>query len=1442
MKGKGKLFLCIVTIIVTFSCSKNTSKNTPIEKWFPPKEVKLDTINGYVFNQLSLDSNKTVDFPSGKTRPFKISSFRNDFKGKNYHIGEIPIEKSSEHLNFIKEEFVLSQEIGTKNESTFFSNSSRKKIRLDTVSLLIDERKKLEQKRYKFNFSDDIGFWNAQSGLSDESLYSMIQIENGDFLIGHNGGLSEFDGRFVRNYTRSDGIAFGLVIKLILAKDNTIWIATNNKGAYQFDGKNFHLLNEENGLPSNYLNDIYEDKKGNIWLLSSEGAAKYDGTYLTNYTTKDGLKSNNVLCMLNDSKDNYWFCYRQEGVSKLSNNQFEHFTLENKNSTQIQESPTGQIWFGHAGSGVTVWDKNQFKTLKHTLEFSSTRVRDFHFKNDKVFFSTFGHGLIEYSTKEHTITTYKEENGLPTNFLWFIFEDKQENLWIGSVGAGLIKFNQNSIKNIPPLFGQNSNDVWAIKNSKDSTNLFFSLSTLGKGIVKYDVDKKSYQKFSGIANLSLGYSSAIEEDNSGNLWCVPPEYGVVNIKKTENELNEYEHFTINDGLRTNYSHNLLKDLDGNIWISSQEKGLSKIILNNNKNKQLIHFDDSSGTKMPRGAICDKKNNIWVGTEGEGLLKIKQLKNNTYKVINYTTQEGVSSNTIYTLYLDKKNRIWLGTGDKGLCVFDGSTFKYITEEEGLSSNGIRGIDQDNQGRIWVTTARGLNCVIENEKGKFNAIHFTERDGLINTNFLLNSIAIDKNNILWIGSSLSMITVDLNKIKTNSFTQIKSEIERIFINNKPLEFGSLASTNHKKELPFDQNEIQFDFNSSPFSNLNQVEFSFRLLGAIDEKWSFPNKENRVIYRNMSPGKYKFELKSRENGKWGKSSFFSFTIRPPWWKSNWALFTYFGVFLLISYWFYRFTLERKLKIEEANQLKEVDRIKTNFFTNISHEFRTPLTLINGMTSQLKSDFEKKDDQNFNQNISILNRNSSQLLHLVNQLLDLSKLDARKKSVRFESINIYSFVEQYAISYSTELERKKVEFILNCENKELNVYSDKIAFGQIIQNLLSNAVKFTAEGKITVTISLGANEMVEIRVQDSGIGIENDKIPHIFDRFYQADDGLSKNYEGTGIGLALSKELIELLNGSIEVQSVFNEGSTFILKLPQSNDKQGVKLNPVPKTTSPLTNTSKNEPKETNTNRPLLLIVEDNEDVTQYLTQLLENNYSIQLANNGEAGLALATEIIPDFIITDWMMPKMTGPQMLQKLKANIATSHIPVMLLTARADLASKLTGLQFGAEAYLSKPFEPQELHLQIDTLIKARLIIQNFLKQQTKKTAVESEIKIDEIIKIQSSFYSNLVELINSNLINSKLTVEFLSEKVHLSRSQLNRKLKAVANKSCSQLIRELKIKKSKELFIQNKELTISEVAYDSGFSDPSYFSRIFKTETGMSPKEFLEEINFNGKI
>jgi signal transduction histidine kinase/AraC-like DNA-binding protein len=746
-----------------------------------------------------------------------------------------------------------------------------------------------------------------------------------------------------------------------------------------------------------------------------------------------------------------------------------------------------------------------------------------------------------------------------------------------------------------------------------------------------------------------------------------------------------------------------------------------------------------------------------------------------------------------------------------------------------------------------------------------MNYFSEDGFIPNNFDICAHYKNKNGEIYFAVADGFVVFHPDKLKEFEYKP-SVVLTELTINNLPVntardpQFEKSIFTAKEIVLDYSQKDISITFAALDYNQPDKNQYSFYLEN-YENDWRKPGTEHTAYYTNLDPGDYIFHVKgSNSNGVWNDyPTSLRIILNPPWWQTWWAYSMYtlifIGlVFILRRYEMSRVHLKNQIRLDET-KLKErekVDQMKSTFFANISHEFRTPLTLILGPLSRLT---ESESDKSKKHSLEIMQRNGQRLLRLINQLLDFSRLESGKMKLKADKGDIVSFVKGILMSFQSLAEHKKITVRFISKEKRINLYFDREKAEKIFVNLLSNAFKFTPEyGRISVKVQNGEKD-ITIKVKDTGVGISPDKLPHIFNRFYQADDSLTRDREGTGIGLAFTKELVGLHHGSIGVMSTLNKGAEFTvtlkkgnkhLKTDQISEAEDRRLDTVEyihggnnfegdsrsriSDSSLRSSVSGIQPPTSAGTSPTILVVEDNQDMSSYIFETLHYDFQVKIAVDGQEGIMLAKKCLPDLIISDLMMPKMDGYQLCDELKRDEKTSHIPIILLTAKAEKQDKLTGLQMGADDYLIKPFDSQELQIRIQNLIEQR---QKLRDKFIKKLSIEpGEISVTSM---DEAFLKKAFDVIKDNMDNGELDTIFFAREFGMSRSHLNAKLKALTGFATREFISHMRLKQAAKL-IEANHGSISEIAYMVGFNSLSHFSKIFRKTFGMLPSVYNTQV------
>lgn len=843
--------------------------------------------------------------------------------------------------------------------------------------------------------------------------------------------------------------------------------------------------------------------------------------------------------------------------------------------------------------------------------------------------------------------------------------------------------------------------------------------------------------------------------------------------------------------------------------------------------------------MVHGIIRDKNGKLWVGTFGKGVVVFDE---DDKKLYNFTTDHSFPSNAVNYMMEDSRKRILVATRE-GIIIFKDvsqpNIFVSFGAKEGLENTQVRAIQEDHDGYIWISTNGGISRLDEKNKRFYN---YNYHDGIPMGDFMDGSTCITPDGTLFFGSQNGACY--FNPRELSSPREVSPvTITQFFIYNKQTESRDtrlpVPISNRIVELPYNQNTFNISFNVLDYTQSSQVEFSYMLEG-LENAWYSTQGDNQVTFRNIPHGNYVFKVKTRfRNQEWNENAAqLTVVIAPPLWLTWYAKLGYvilfiFALYALLRFYKRKLDLESSLEVERKQSLnkQELNEERLRFYTNITHELRTPLTLILGPLEDLLSD-ATLSPKHANK-ISIIHDSATRLLNLINRILEFRKTETQNRKLSVAKGDLGQLVQEVGLRYKELNPNNKVNYHIHIETEDTEIFYDADMITIILDNLMSNAAKYTSEGDITLSLrSVEENQIkyTEISVSDTGHGIDAEALPHIFDRYYQAKSKYQAS--GSGIGLALVKGLSELHEGILKVESAVDTGTTFTLRLLTENTypnaihaQHDMEKKPMDAEETTITDT----PTE---NHPIVLVVEDNADIREYIRSSFTDIYEVITAKDGKEGWELAQARIPNIIVSDIMMPVMDGIELCKRIKEDMRTSHIPVILLTAKDSLQDKEEGYASGADSYLTKPFSAKLLHSRINNLLETRKKIASLLA--LADTQPKQESAVSSLNKLDNEFLQKITQIIEENLEMEKMDIAFIADKMCMSHSTLYRKIKGLTDMSANEFIRKVKMRKGVELLMSG-QYTISEIAYMIGFSSVAYFRQCFKDEYGMSPSDYVKQ-------
>lgn len=1322
-------------------------------------------------------------------------------------------------------------------------------------------------KLYKNNPDDS-------TSISNNAILSLLTDSKGNLWVGTGLGLNLYDpveDNFIRvklGHARPTSLLGNHILSIFEDRSANIWVGTR-EGLILIEGgdighlKRFlHSKTDKSSLINNEVRQVFQDKEGILWIGTSNGFSR-----LSYKSSKDYEITNYSLSEKNAGHKNYnWI-------------------------NTIAEDDKGTLWLGTEKTGLKFFCKKERRFLpgpgyQHE-ELNSGKIRVIKRDKDNVFWVGSIGGLYVINQKtQHVIklnSNTHSQGALSDHSIRSMFIDDDGIYWVGTFYGGVNYYSplakqfdqirldnyekQSKFKVTSKILTDSEDNVW--------------ISTEGSGLYYFDrkTNTTTNYRHSATDRNSLSHDNikTIMMEKNG-LW-IGTLYGLNYFDIKTKKFTHYFHQPGNrETIPDDISYSIKRDSKGTLWVATYNGGLSRFNEQTQTFQALTHNPNDS-TSLSSNSITyiyeDAGKTLWVGTTN-GLNRKDQGQDTFRRYLNSKTEEqALNGNYILCIHEDRKKRLWIST-QNGLNLLnpESGKIRHFTTADGLPANTVYGILEDEQGYLWFSTQNGLTKLDPTELTFQN---YNRDDGLFSKEFSFNSFHKDENGYMYFGGFNGLVVFHPDSIQINTkkpklvFTQLRLYNKEVEVNGDDNILP--ASIDKVKALKFrhNQNIFSVEFAVLNYINSNKNQYAYQLAG-FDKGWNYV-KEPVASYMNLEPGNYTLLVKGSNNdGVWTEAQALTITILPPPWKTWWAYTLYGAAFVgLLLVWSRinktRIRLTHDLELEHLEKMRqeELHQVKINFFANIAHELRTPLTLIVSPVQLLAEKY--RSDIFLQSQLKVVTANTDRLLRLLNQLLDFNKQETGNMQLKRSDKDFVAWLKEIKTSFQEHAWLNHIQLEFYSDYQQIPANFDPEELEKVFYNLISNAFKFTSGGgRIAISISLespSANlpdrdtesidfsgPQVKITVEDNGIGISPEHITRIFDRFYQAESQ-AMSASGFGIGLAFSKEIVSMHGGSISVESqervTTQAGFTrFTILLPiVCAPIQNSEDNSIPTAVEQegeLTYEQeyfykevyeKAEAEKTEScDKISVLVVEDNSEIRGYLSNLLSAHYHIYEAADGAEGWEIATEKLPNLIISDVSMPRMDGLELTNKLKADDRTSHIPVILLTARGTVIHQVAGLERGADEYLCKPFNIQILLLKVKNL----LAIREKLKEKYGRI-VTLQPQYQELEDPDDRFLQRLMQILEENISDAEFNVSELVNHIGMSRPVLFRKTKMLTGLSVIDLIRSVRLKKAEMLLKQNK-LSISEVAYEVGYNDPKYFSKLFRSQYGKTPSEYMESSKF----
>lgn len=1306
-------------------------------------------------------------------------------------------------------------------------------------------------------FQNEIG--NANS-LINNSIESIFEDSKGNIWIGtKSNGLSCYDPEFDRfehfQYQPQDtnSISGNRIISIAESENGDIWVGTWGNG--------LTIIDRENGTFSRWsgadnIGRIYRGKDGKMWLATSNGFFAF---------APDGR-------LLYDHEGPF-------GTTALVN--------------VVEDRKTGKIYLGTWSNGLIEFDPES-RSLRQFLHqkddprsiSSDNAYHIYQDLEDRIWIGTWGKGLNLFHPEEGAFTRYDLSGGrnggsreLYQDILC-VLQDRSGMLWMGTNGGGLCKIDEGVnqfrlLGNAPGAGGLPNEPVWSVLKDKDGV---FWVGTKGNDSLHYSLDGKTFSrlKLPGQASSAKNGVRKLYQSPDGTLWF-SSNYTLGKIVRTGDG---YEPAPVlirlegeKEAARLRQVSTFYQTSDGAFWIGLQMQGLLRSKGNGRPEDQEYRsysMTEASGSlKNNRisALLEDRQGRFWIGTYG-GLHLYRPEQDD---FLHYAKKQGdvrsLSSDIIIYLHEDRRGNLWIGTPNGLNMASPGPdqslTFQCFQEQNGLPNNYIHAILEDKSGHLWISTNKGIAKFDPQERIFYN---YDVHDGLQSNSFMEGTAFADEQGMFYFGGIYGVNQFHPDSIRNNLeappvvLTGLKVFNQEVraglplndhLILERSIEYTSSIS------LAYSENVFSLDFAALDFRAPSRNAYLYKMEG-LEGEWNFASNQRSVTYTNLKPGAYTFMVKAAGNRESLNESVARLEIEvlPPWWATWQAYLLYLVVFMSLLL-LYRYLIGRQNELEKKLELSRLERekdmevadMKTRFFTNITHELRTPLTLISGPLEEL---LERESLGHKSKNyLMTIRYQTNRLLGLVNQLLDFRKAESGHMQLQVAEGNFVHFAREVFLSFREMADQNAIDYRFETTHAEVPLYFDRDKMEIVLCNLLSNAFKYTpSHNRITLTIRwVGPVQdthsphltegCCEILVRDSGEGMPPDLVEKVFDRFYQVVNTDSVKLVGTGIGLALVKNIVELHKGQVQVRSEAGKGSAFTVRLPmgrthftdeqiianfKNSEDQSHYRTVAPGLSFPP------EPGRTRVGQDAghLLIVEDNPEIRAFIRRIFDDRYTVSEAENGQQGLEVAVEQMPDLIISDVMMPVMDGLAFCKHIKEDDRTCHIPLVLLTARTSTVFQVQGYHSGADAYVTKPFLPSVLKAQVGSLLLGR----QRLKEYFGKTITLQPTDV-EITSQDEQFLHKVMQLVEDNLDNDNLSRDFLAQSMAMSPSTFYRKIKALTGLTINAFIRSIRLKRAAQL-MRDSQLNISEIAYQVGFNDLKYFRGCFKEQFSMTPSEYIQ--------
>lgn len=1273
---------------------------------------------------------------------------------------------------------------------------------------------------------------STDNGLSNRRVQTAVKDKEGYIWFATRTGVDRYNGESFTHYSlpTADNTSIEHPRSIIIDNNNHIY-AFSEKHIYRYyrESDSFRKQNYIKLPQKEDINTITFDPSGHLWIGTTEHLYRIAKGESVAHPIKEKVS---VHCIIfENNKRRGWFG-TSRGVVQLIGQEDESYlprkekTLVSLNDKRIQslyvDPLTNYLWIGTFSHGLYIYNKNKKELIldnsaSHTFPIRSiTQV-----SKDRVWSAIDGAGIYEYNRfsgkreAEYSQSTPGRDR-LSANTVYHILNNGS-SIWICTYTAGILVYNKSKL--VSTIYSDIENNSQSLANNHVNCILEDKKNRLwmgtNQGISRYDRTTKQWKHFFQNKETDNAVILALCEDREGNIWAGGYACDVVCIDANDNiKVIDLPSQKQNKQLK-NYVYAIAEDQDGDLWLGGI---INNLIKYSPKTKKIDYYP----VKGVNQILPYNKNTIIIASN-KGLLFLD--KRNAKNIV-----QELKKNSKLTQYIIQSvcinpympDQLWIGTEGQGMFCYSikTNTYKQYTQTNGLSSNSVCGVQNDGQGRIWVSTENGLNC-IHPKHGRIDV--FYEADGLPDNIMNFRSFTARRDgHIVW-GTPKGAFELTPDEFNQKDKPLFNLRFEEFALFNTPVHpqadgspLQTIIDCTKELSLNHNQNSFSFRFLNLGYLNASKNLYSWYLEG-FEKNWSLPSDNHYAVYTNIPPGEYTFHVRAYSGGSVTdyQERSIQINIAYPWWNTPFAWFFYIIIIVTLTYFLIKAYKDR-LEARDSDQ-------KIRFFINIAHDIRTPLTLIKAPLNEIENESLTENGKSA---LFLAKRNTEKLLNMVTQLLDFQKIEREAMSLQVEDTDLFSFIGSTVSNFEPLAREKQINIQLQVpNNKECNGFIDRRKVSIILDNLISNSVKYTCQnGNILIKCSI-VDGNLSIEITDDGIGISAQAQKKLFNRFYRAENATNSKETGSGIGLLLTKKMTLLHKGTINLSSLEGVGTTFFIKIPiRQSDYLETEI--IHKEYNPQREIQTDKQISNENNKLKLLLVEDNEELRGYLSRYLSQDYHIIESGDGQEALDIIPKENPDFILSDVMMPIVSGTELCKKLKSNIETCHIPLILLTSLAEREDIIKGLNAGADDYITKPFDLSVLKSKIATIINNRSLYRK--KYIDKSAFTDDAIIVNELDK---KFMEHVVEYIEEKMMNEDFSIDSLAMEMAMSRSVFFKKIKSLTGQNPQEFIRDLKMKRAGAL-LRDTKYSIGEIAYLTGYPNAKYFSTAFKKYYGTSPSAF----------